>query len=291
MARAHDLLHAHGEVASALCLPSLATRPSVVTLHGLHLLRRLDGLYRQAAIVNLRLIVGAASKTICVSESEYTDALAAVPGSGRLTVIRNSVALPSLPTPQERDRIRAALGIQAGTTVGIFVGSLEAHKDPLTAVRAALRISRSASDFLLVLAGDGPLRDAVARAADGAESVRLLGQRNDVRQLLAAADFFVLPSEREGASLALLEAMAMGLVPIVSDTPGNADVVGAEGSVVPCGDVAAFAAAFERMRRKDPNERSVHAHRLRERVARRYSLEEMLRRTRQVYDEVLAEQS
>src|SRR5580765_7689186 len=43
-ARKHDVVHVHGEVAGAICLPSLALRPSVVTLHGLHLLRRVTGI-------------------------------------------------------------------------------------------------------------------------------------------------------------------------------------------------------------------------------------------------------
>src|SRR5262245_6148035 len=45
-ARSFDLVHIHGEVASALCLPALATCPAVVTLHGLHLVRRLSGVRR-----------------------------------------------------------------------------------------------------------------------------------------------------------------------------------------------------------------------------------------------------
>src|SRR5687768_5485410 len=42
-ARAYDVLHVHGEIASGLCLPGLATRPSVWTTHGLNLLRRVSG--------------------------------------------------------------------------------------------------------------------------------------------------------------------------------------------------------------------------------------------------------
>src|SRR5262245_61138092 len=72
-AKAHSILHVHGEVASALCLPGFASRPSVVTLHGLHLLRRVGGAKRELAKVNLRLILRAATRTICVSEAEYTE--------------------------------------------------------------------------------------------------------------------------------------------------------------------------------------------------------------------------
>src|SRR5262245_4194873 len=50
-----DLVHGHGEVASGLCLPLLARNPSVVTLNGLHLFRRLTGVPRTAATLNLRV--------------------------------------------------------------------------------------------------------------------------------------------------------------------------------------------------------------------------------------------
>src|SRR5262245_28985321 len=70
-ARSSDLLHVHGEVAAGACAPTLALRPSVVTLHGLHLLRRSSGAAAIAARANLRLTVRAATRTICVSHAEY----------------------------------------------------------------------------------------------------------------------------------------------------------------------------------------------------------------------------
>ncbi len=65
-----DLLHVHGEVAAGICLPALAARRSVVTMHGLHLLRRATGIERGIAVANLRLVLRTANRTICVSEAE-----------------------------------------------------------------------------------------------------------------------------------------------------------------------------------------------------------------------------
>ena len=56
----------------------LAMCPSVVTLHGLHLLRRVAGLRRRLAVLNLRLILRSAGRTICVSRSEHEALLRAV---------------------------------------------------------------------------------------------------------------------------------------------------------------------------------------------------------------------
>ncbi len=103
--------------------------------------------------------------------------------------------------------------------------------------------------------------------------------------MLAAADFFVLPSHREGLSFSLLEAMGLGLPPIVSDAPGNLEAVGDAGIVVPRGDGAGLAAAFRRL--LDEAERRSLGESARARVAERFRAEEMLRRTRGVYDGAL----
>ena len=76
----------------------------------------------------------------------------------------------------------------------------------------------------------------------------LAGIFDNVDELLAAADLFVLPSLEEGMSLALLEAMAAGLPVVATDIPGNRDLVtdGREALLVPVGDAAALAAAILR---------------------------------------------
>jgi glycosyltransferase involved in cell wall biosynthesis len=280
-ASGHDLLHVHGEVAGGLCLPLLATRPSVVTLHGLNLVRRLSGPRGTVAALNLRAVLRAADRTICVSESEREELVRAVgPGvARRAVVIRNGVRLATRAGEDERAETRRTLGIAESEVVGIWVGSLEEHKDPLAAVRAA----QEASVTLLVV-GDGLLRPLVERAAD--ERVHVLGQRSDVPRLLAAADLYVLTSRREGLSLSLLEAMAHGLPVVVSDLPENVEAIGDAGICVRPDD-GSFAAALRRLA-ADASERADVGARAAQRVSRFFGAAEMARRTRYVYDEVLA---
>jgi glycosyltransferase involved in cell wall biosynthesis len=288
-ARAHDVLHVHGEVASMICLPSLVSCPSVVTLHGLHLVRRLESLGREAAKANLRAIVRAASKTICVSEAEYADVLeiAGTRAEARVLVIQNGIVPLSPPSPEERATARAEFGLSAEMTVGVWLGALDAHKDPLVAARAAIEVARDDASLALLVAGDGQLRPELERAAGEGppDVIRVLGYRRDTRRVLSAADFFVLSSHREGLSYSLLEAMSMGLPPVVSDAPGNPEAVGDAGIVVPRGDVAGFAQAFRRLLRDLP-QRLALGERARERVARHFRAEDMVSRTREVYDEV-----
>src|SRR5262245_6487084 len=103
-ARAFDLVHVHGEVASALCLPALATHRSVVTLHGLHLVRRVSGVRRTAATLGLRGVLRVADRTICVSESEHAELVRAVgeKAAHDAAVIRNGVELQPTIDPAVR---------------------------------------------------------------------------------------------------------------------------------------------------------------------------------------------
>jgi glycosyltransferase involved in cell wall biosynthesis len=288
--RAHeyDVLHAHGEVAGAFCLPGLAAYPSVVTLHGLHLRRRLDGLQEAAATINLRLLARAASRTICVSQAEYVEVQGIVGPRTlpRVVVIRNGVRPLELVTADERERARAGFGIPRSATVGAWIGSLDERKDPLTPIEAVRQVVHAGVSARLLLVGNGPLRTEIERTVsrDGLP-VHVLGFRRDLRDVLAAADFFILSSRREGLSFALLEAMSLGLVPVVSDAPGNPEAVGDAGILLRFGDVAAFSDAFLRLA-ADEEERRALGERARERVVRDFRADEMIQRTQKVYDDV-----
>jgi glycosyltransferase involved in cell wall biosynthesis len=280
----HDLLHVHGEVAAGLCLPALALRPSIVTLHGLHLLRRVHGAKRALAAASLRAVVRAASRTICVSQAEHDDLVRTVgPALARRAVVILNGVEAAAPAAGERAAARAALGLGEGDLAGLFVGALDPVKDPLTAARAALQ----AGGTTLLFAGAGPLRPELEALAGTQGGLRVLGQRDNLRALRAAADFFVLPSLREGLSFAVLEAMAAGLPPVVSDAPGNPEAAGETGIVVARGDVAGFAAAFARLR--DAGVRAGLGARARERAVRAFSAERMRRETRGLYEEVAGE--
>ena len=278
--RAQALLHVHGEGAAALCTPLLSGQPSVVTLHGLHLLRRMEGVRRRLAAANLRRILRAATRTICVSQAEMDDVVetAGAQAARRAVVILNGVAPARQPDAAERAEARKRFSLAQDAIVGAVVGSLDDVKQPQVAAQAARQ-----AGVALVFAGEGPLRGEV-QAAGG--DIRLAGRLGDVRPVLAAADFFVLPSKREGLSFALLEAMALGLAPVVSDAPGNPEAAGDAGIVVRRGDVAGFAAAFARLR--DASLRSALGARARARVQAGFRADEMLRRTREVYEEALA---
>jgi glycosyltransferase involved in cell wall biosynthesis len=289
--RSFDVLHVVGEVAAALCLPALALRCSVLSPQGLHLVRRLDGLPRRAGKTNLSLVVRAATRTICASRDECWEIAGSVgPAAAAKTVLIPNGVKPADRTPTERRAaLRSELGVPGDATVGAWVAALDEHKDPLSPIRAANIVRRAGAAVVLLVAGDGPLRAEVERTArEGGDAVRVLGFRRDVDRILAASDFFVLSSRREGLSFALLEAMSQGLAPIVSDAGANVEAVGEAGICVPFGAVARLADAFQRLA-TEPNALRLLGERARERVARHFSADDMVRRTGELYDEILAQ--
>ncbi len=286
-ARRADIVHVHGDATAALSLALLRGRPSVMTTHGLHLLRRVDGLRREALVAALRGAARARTQIVCTSQAEH-DELAALLGprrSGALVTVRNGVAPPAPVAPAERAAIRAELGLAEGDVAAVFLGELSERKGALLAADAAARAASEGAPLVLLVAGDGP--QAAALAARASPAVRPLGFRSDPARLLAAADAFVLPSSREGLSFAVLEAMGHGLATIVSDGPGNPEAVGDAGIVVPAGDAAALAGALARLA-ADAGERRRLGAAAAERARTMFSLERMLAGVGAAYAAALA---
>lgn len=150
-------------------------------------------------------------------------------------------------SPADVVAVRSGLALAPDAFVLLMIAEFGAVKRHAHLIEA---FSRVKSDrVVLVLAGDGPLEDAVRAQVRslGLESrVRFAGYRRDVPALLAAADALVLTSEREGLNRSALEAMAAGRPVIGTDTRGIADAIGeGAGWIVPKHDVAALAEAID----------------------------------------------
>ena len=286
-ARSADIIHAHGDVAASLSVPLLRNHPSVATTHGLHFLRRATGERARVARLALRAVASASDRLVCTSLTERDELLAFVNPrfADRLVVVTNGIPLPTLVDPAERAAIRAELDIREHEIVGLYLGRLEERKDPLTAIRATWRARSEGLPVVLLVAGDGPL--AAAIVAQKGTGVRVLGFRSDPHRLLAAADVFVMPSEREGLSFAVLEAMGHGLPMVVSDGAGNPEAVGETGLIAPVGDVAAFAELLGTLA-ADPAARAHLGQASRQRVADGFGVHHLVDGMRDVYESVLA---
>jgi len=286
LARDADLVHVHGDMAAMIAAPGLRERPLVFTTHGLHRLRRSTGVAGWLVRRRLRAAVAATSRTICVARDERADLAAALPASlhSRLVVVPNGVPVPPPIDSEQRVRARGALGLNESEVGVLFVGQLEERKDPLGAIQAVEAARREGAELVLLIAGSGPLEQEVGAKAGPA--IRPLGTLEDLKDLYASADLFLLPSHREGMSFALLEAMAHGLAPVVADGTGNAETVGKAGVVFPAGDLGAMSAHLAELA-SDPEARARLGEAAQERIRSDLSLEKCLSGTREQYDAAL----
>lgn len=155
-------------------------------------------------------------------------------------------------TPGNSATARAATGL-VGDPAVLWVGHLDRNKDPLTVLDGITTAVREVPGITLTCCfGSAPLKseveDRIARDPELRDRVRLLGRvpHDEVEQLMRAADLFVLGSHREGSSFALIEALATGLTPVVTDIPSLRVLTGngAVGRLWRCGDSRALAAAL-----------------------------------------------
>jgi glycosyltransferase involved in cell wall biosynthesis len=170
-----------------------------------------------------------------------------------LSVLVHGLGGTSIPAaPHARRHALERLGLEPGPfTVGC-VGNLTAKKDHATLVRALVALRRAAPTARLVLVGGGPLETdlkALVRDLDLDDAVLLTGVRDDVPALLPAFDAYAMSSRYEGLSVALLEAMAAGVPPVVTRVGGMPEVIhdGRDGLLVAPGDPGALAAALAKL--------------------------------------------
>ena len=198
----------------------------------------------------------------------------------------------------EVDEIVAKEDYTLGSPIRIvFVGRLHEQKGVDTLLNAfqLLLESYAQRSLSLQLIGDGPLRNELVTLAERLgvmPHVDFVGLSDQVMAYLHQADLFVLPSRAEGISNALLEAMACALPVVVSQIPGNTDVVEHEknGLLVPPDDAEALAASIASLLERHDLRKSLGTN-ARQVVNERYSLDSVADQYISLYHEMLSRQS
>jgi glycosyltransferase involved in cell wall biosynthesis len=221
---------------------------------------------------------GIASIMVAVSGQVFQMALETGIKNHRVIVIPNGIPLSSTGN-RDKGEVRQSLGISMGKNFLISVGRLTSQKAHAVLVQAMKIVTREHPDTLLCIAGDGPLRKDLEEQVSSSslnEYVNLLGERDDVANLLAAADIFVLPSRSEGLPMALLEAMAAGLAVIASCIGGIEEVImdGVSGLLVPPDEPVKLARAISQLI-SDPSARRKLGASARQVVEKGYTLDRM----------------
>lgn len=215
-----DVIHVHG-----LCFPREVLRiaahlPAVPILLQDHASRP-PRLWRRP--LYRRAFAAAAGIAFCARPQSWPFEQARLIAAG--TSIRIIAESTSRFMPGDQAAARARTGL-AGHPCLLWVGHLSANKDPLTVLEGVSRAAEALPGIeLWCCFGEAPLRRAVEARIERDERLRhrvhLLGRRPhaEIESLMQAADVFVSGSHREGSGYALIEALACGLPPLVTDIP------------------------------------------------------------------------
>jgi len=212
----------------------------------------------------------------------------------RIEVVYNGVRIDDFTADATaRERVRRQLDLGAHDPVAIQVARLDGIKDHLTALRVVERLRVRLPEFQLLLVGKGPERETIEREVKQRQlesHVRCLGERRDIRELLSAADVFLLTSVSEGIPVTLIEAMAARL-PVVSTAVGGVEEVvvhGQTGLLAPAKDDEQLANLMLRMI-ADPCRAKALASAGALRAQRLFSEERMHESYAALFDEMLAQ--
>ena len=189
----------------------------------------------------------------------------------------------------EKNDLRARLGLRPQELIFIVVGACNGRKRHDDVIRMIRDIKPQIPDLAMRLLhlGTGPLCEiekTLAGELGVGPVIDFLGNQKNVAQYLQAADIFLMPSENEGLSISLLEAMACGLPVVVSDIPPFRQIIEHDrnGLVVSRGDAADLTARCVELAQSSDLRTRLGAN-ARRTVEDCYSLTKMLQQTLAVY--------
>ncbi len=240
---------------------------------------------------------------ICCSEHSARCYTARGFDGSRIEVIPNGFDTGRFaPDAAARVSVRRELGLADQTPLIGLVARWDPFKDHATFLRAAALLvnepsaAASMRDVHFVLCGAGVTADnpelmALVRELGLGSRVHLLGPRRDVPRIHAALDLLASSSISEAFPLTLGEAMACGTPVVATDVGDSALIVGDTGQVVPPGDPAALAAAWNKMLALPMEQRHQLGQRARRRVRERFDLDAVTRRYEALYLRLLTGQN
>jgi glycosyltransferase involved in cell wall biosynthesis len=224
-----DLVHAHGTRANSniLWASKKLKIPVIYTIHGWSFHPDQKPLVKNLRLMGEKYLTSRSTLNISVSQSNKESGKELIP-SFESVVVNNGINLQKFNPENVFKDIRTELHLPKDKTLVLFIARFTLHKQPLTLIKAFAEAFRQNKNMHLLMVGDGDQKQEAEQLIDQLqikEHITLEKFRQDVPDVLAAADIFVLPSLWEGLPIGLLEAMAMGKAIIASNADGTKEII------------------------------------------------------------------
>ena len=276
-----DLCHFHAAMELCLGLRLFEKRtPLVFTAHCYHT----EWDYMKAGL----FLNPTCQATIAVSTAERNRLLRWGLAEKENRLIFNGIEVERF--GKKKGGLKKELGLKNELLIGT-IGRLVPSKRIEDLIEAAAILEKNLPEVHFAVVGSGPQLPKLVRRLDKLglrKNFHLLGQRDDVPDILASLDLFVMPTEREGLPLACLEAMTSGLPVVCTDIPEFSDFIepGINGLQVPVGQHGALAEALEKVI-GDPLLRHRLGESARE-TGKKFSARIMSEQTLKLYEKIVA---
>lgn len=224
-----QLIHAHGTRANSNILWAARSLkiPVVYTIHGWSFHDDQNKVVKKIRILGEKYLTARSTINISVSQ---TNKETGVKNFNRFrSVVVNNGIDPEIFNPAKRFKnVRAELNIPEDAVVHLFLARFTHQKQPLALLHSFLQVAEQHPKMFLLMVGDGELKEQaieIVKNSNLQDKILLLPFRQDVPDVLHAADVFVLPSLWEGLPIALLEAMSMAKAIIATKADGTREII------------------------------------------------------------------
>lgn len=285
-----DILHIHGNksaMVGRLAARGLNIPVVIVTVHNFLKYQDARAVLRLPASWLERWLTTYTDRIITVSTSLERSLIEVehLP-STKINTIFNGIDVSQWDNIAKTDRFRRSRAIKDDDFLVANIGRLVPFKGHKILLEAASILTDKSPEIKFAIAGNGPLKQELLAKRDSLgleKNVFFLGHVADVKELLAAADIFVLPSLKEPFGIVLLEAMAARLPTVATGAGGVPEIIkGESGILVPPNDPEALATAINKLF-TDPEYRRELVDNAYQRVSEEFSIKKMVALTDELY--------
>lgn len=219
----YDAVHIHNEETSGLYSALAIFHHIPIRIVHSHYAYKTFGALRKVynSVMRMVIKVTATNWVACSQEAGIALFGKKATNSPKFSVLHNAITIEDfIYSESSRKEMRETLGINDQTFVIACVGRFTYQKNPERTLEIFHEVCKRKENSLLLMVGVGELEEKAAkmvRELNLEEKVWMLGVRNDVNQLLQAADAFLLPSRFEGLGIVYVEAQAAGLHSYATD--------------------------------------------------------------------------